>query len=128
MKTSKLAHLVLLPALFATSLLCASAQAQVHFNITVGPPAPQHEVIPSVAPGYVWTPGYWAWHGDRHIWVRGRTIVQRPGYRWEPDRWEQRNSVYYRYPGAWMVEEESQSLHSKKTKKPKKVKHRKDED
>ncbi len=54
-----------------------------------------------MAPGYIWAPGYWAWHDDRHIWIRGRTIVQRTGYRWEPDRWDQRGSGYYQTPGRW---------------------------
>jgi len=78
-----------------------SASAQVTFNIQIGPPAPLFEQVPVMAPGYVWAPGYWAWHGDRHIWVRGRTIVQRIGYRWQPDMWEQRNNTYYRHPGRW---------------------------
>ena len=90
-----------------TTLLCtlllafAPAFAQVTFNITVGPPPPQYEVVPVMPYGYVWAPGYWAWHGDGHIWIRGRTMVQRVGYRWEPDVWEQRDNRYYRHPGRW---------------------------
>lgn len=90
------------------SLTAASAAfAQVNVNILFAPPAPpapMHEVVPMMAPGYVWAPGYWAWNLDRHIWVRGRTMVQRTGYRWEPDRWEQRDGHYMRQPGRWMLE------------------------
>lgn len=79
----------------------ASAMAQVSFNIQVGPPSPIYEQVPVMPAGYVWAPGYWAWHGDRHIWVHGRSMVQRVGYRWQPDAWEQRNNQYYRNPGRW---------------------------
>lgn len=98
MTTGKTIRSILLCALVAAA---APAFAQVTFNITVGPPAPLYEAVPVMAPGYVWAPGYWAWHGDRHIWVRGRSIVQRVGYRWEPDVWEQRDDRYYRHPGRW---------------------------
>jgi hypothetical protein len=81
--------------------LSGSAAAQVSFSIQVGPPAPLVEQVPLLRPGQVWAPGYWAWHEDRHIWIRGRTMVQRAGYRWEPDVWEQRNNLYYRHPGRW---------------------------
>ena len=92
----------LLALLLATSASFAvPAYAQVSFNISLAPPAPQYEVVPSVQPGYVWAPGYWAWSGERHIWVRGRPIVQREGYRWEPDRWDQRDRGYYRTAGHW---------------------------
>ena len=82
-----------------------AAFAQVSFNIQIGPPAPLYEAVPVLAPGYVWAPGYWAWHGDRHVWVRGRSMYQRVGYRWEPDMWEQRSTGYYRHPGRWERED-----------------------
>jgi hypothetical protein len=91
--------------LLAVAVIAAAAQAsaiaQVSFNILIGPPAPLFEQVPVMSPGYVWAPGYWAWHGDRHIWIHGSTMVQRIGYRWEPDVWEQRNTGYYRHPGRW---------------------------
>jgi hypothetical protein len=88
-------------ALAAQIGMPTSALAQVSFNIQVGPPAPLYEPVPAMGPGYVWAPGYWAWHGDRHIWIHGRTMVQRVGYRWQPDVWEQRSNNYYRHPGRW---------------------------
>ncbi len=87
----------------ATTLVLATpARAQVSINISIGPPAPLYESAPMMAPGYVWAPGYWAWNNDHHVWIRGRSIVQRVGYRWEPDRWEQRGNGYYRRPGDWV--------------------------
>jgi hypothetical protein len=82
-------HSYALRGFFLSMLLAAGfpALAQVSINIQIAPPALRYEPVPMVSPGYVWVPGYWAWHDDRHIWVRGRTIVQRTGYRWEPERW-----------------------------------------
>ena len=90
-----------LSLLLATSVFAAPAYAQVSFNISIAPPAPQYEVVPILQPGYVWAPGYWGWNGDRHIWIRGRSIMQREGYSWAPDRWDQRNNNYYRTAGHW---------------------------
>jgi hypothetical protein len=93
----KIRHVLLSLALAAGS----TAFAQVNLNIVVAPPEPLHEMAPAMQPGFVWAPGYWAWNFDRHIWVRGRAMVQRTGYRWEPDHWEQHGSAYSRQPGRW---------------------------
>jgi len=115
------------PGLIFSILLAAgvAAQAQVSWSITIGPPQPIYEVVPMLPPGYVWAPGYWAWNHDRHIWVRGRTIVQRPGYRWEPDRWEQSGNGYYRQPGNWARDNSVAPIHYQKMKKPKNRPHNK---
>ena len=101
MKSRKHFQTLALLALMAAGAASTQAMAQVSFNIQVGPPAPLYEAVPMMSPGYVWAPGYWAWHGDRHIWVHGRSIVQRTGYRWQPDQWEQRGPAYYRQEGRW---------------------------
>jgi hypothetical protein len=120
MKSTIVVRTLLLSAFLGAGAAADPAFAQININIGVAPPAPQYEVVPSIAPGYIWAPGYWAWNGDRHIWIRGRPIVQREGYRWEPDRWEQRGNGYYRHEGRWEQE---------KQKKPKKAKHgHKDDD
>ena len=114
-----------LSLLLAASVFAAPAYAQVSFNINLAPPAPQYEVVPAMLPGYVWAPGYWGWTGERHIWVRGRPIVQREGYRWEPDRWEQRDRTYYRTAGHWQRDNDNKPM---KMKKQKKYKDRDDDD
>ncbi len=108
---------LLLSLLLAASAFAAPAYAQVSVNINVGPPALQYEVVPTLQPGYVWAPGYWGWNGDRHIWVRGRSIVQREGYSWAPDRWDQRNSSYYRTAGHWEDDNGYKPVKMKKEKK-----------
>lgn len=124
MKSANAVRSLLLSILIAAGTAAAPALAQVNFNISIAPPAPRYEAAPVIAPGYVWAPGYWAWNGDRHIWIRGRTIVQRPGYRWEPDRWEQRDLVYYRHPGRWERDADYKNV---KVKEEKKLKHREDD-
>ncbi len=122
MKHSNALRKLSLSVLLAASALAAPAYAQININISLAPPSPQYEVVPVVAPGYVWAPGYWGWSGERHVWVRGRTIVHREGYRWEPDRWEQRDRGYYRTAGHWERD------HDYKPAKVKKVKKHKDKD
>ncbi len=113
---TKVIRNLLLSVSLAAGIFAAPAYAQLNFNINVAPPAPQYEVVPNLAPGYTWAPGYWGWNGDRHVWIRGRSIVQRQGYNWEPDRWEQRDGHYYRTAGYWKHDNDY---------KPVKVKHEK---
>ena len=107
-----------LSLLLAASAFAAPAYAQIRFS--VAPPAPQYEVVPTLPPGQVWAPGYWGWSGERHVWVRGRAIVQREGYRWEPDRWDQRDQSYYRRVGYWERDHGYKPAKVKKAKKHKK--------
>lgn len=123
----KIRHL-LLPLLFCASAVTAPALAQINININIGPPPMQFEAVPVMVPGYTWAPGYWAWSGERHVWVRGRVILDRVGYRWAPDRWEQREQVYFRHPGRWEPDPGYRNVKLKKEKKEKKPKHRDDDD
>ena len=120
MQTSNAVRNLVLSTLMAAGTVATPAFAQISVNINIAPPAPLYETAPPMTPGYAWAPGYWAWHGDRYIWVHGRTVVQRVGYRWEPDRWEQRDNGYYRQPGRWAPDA---SYHAVKVKKEKKPKH-----
>ena len=93
--------------LASASLLCAPpalARVDVHVEIGVPPPVAVIETAPALRSGYVYAPGYWAWNGDRHVWVRGRTIVERPGYSWVADRWEPVGGRYRFVPGYWAPE------------------------
>lgn len=119
MKRSSAIRNLLLSATLAGAVFAAPAYAQINFNINVAPPAPQYESVPSIAPGHVWAPGYWGWSGERHVWVRGRSIVQRDGYRWEPDRWDQRSNGYYRTVGHWEHDKNYKAVKVKKEKKQK---------
>ena len=108
-----------LSLLLAAGAVAAPAYAQINVSISLAPPAPQYEIVPIVAPGYVWAPGYWGWSGERHVWVRGRTIVHREGYRWAPDRWEQRDRNFFRTAGHWERDHDFKPVKVKKEKKHK---------
>jgi WXXGXW repeat (2 copies) len=94
--------LLALPAALA-GVSPAPAQIAVGVSITVPPPAlPVYEqpVIP--APGYIWTPGYWAWGDDDYYWVPG-TWVQPPavGLLWTPGYWGWHDGIYGWNAGYW---------------------------
>jgi hypothetical protein len=85
----------------AFAMPAAFARVDVAVQIGVPPPAPVVEYVPAPRYGYVWAPGYWAWYGNRHVWVRGRYVIERPGYYWVADRWVSRGP-YWRYQaGYW---------------------------
>lgn len=116
--TKALRHMLLSVSL-AAATFAAPAYAQISVNISIAPPAPQYEVVPNIAPGYVWAPGYWGWTGERHVWIRGRSIMQREGYRWAPDRWDERSNSYHRTAGHWEHDNSYKAVKVKKEKKQK---------
>ncbi|MGH8674100.1 MAG: YXWGXW repeat-containing protein [Burkholderiales bacterium] len=94
----------LLGACFAAStaaMPAAFARVDIAVQIGVPPPAPVVEVVAVGRPGYVWVPGYWAWHQDRHVWIRGRYVVERPGYYWVADRWVSAGPHWRHERGYW---------------------------
>ena len=96
--------LALLPVL----LLCAApalsqAAVDVSFSVSVAPPElPVYEQPPLPEPGYIWTPGYWAWDGMDYYWVPG-TWVEPPAsdLYWTPGYWGWRDGFYGWNPGYW---------------------------
>lgn len=108
---------ILMTALLAGA--AAPALAQITINIGVAPPPVQYEAVPVLAPTQIWAPGYWAWNGDRHVWVRGRAIAKRDGYRWVSDQWVPHGNGYYRQPGYWVRDTHYVYVKEKKVKKHK---------
>jgi hypothetical protein len=83
----------------------APAQIAVGISITVAPPVlPVYEQPPIPAPGYIWTPGYWAWNDDGdYYWVPG-TWVEPPsvGLLWTPGYWACDDAgIYVWNAGYW---------------------------
>src|SRR5258707_1094168 len=77
----------ILSALAAMAIPAAST-AQI-ISITIAPPElPVYEQPEIPAPGYIWTPGYWAYGPDGYFWVPG-TWVEPPavGLLWTPGYW-----------------------------------------
>ncbi|HEV7986203.1 MAG TPA: YXWGXW repeat-containing protein [Steroidobacteraceae bacterium] len=79
----------------------ALSSAAVLVDVDVAPPAPRVEVLPGPRAGYAWAPGYWAWRGHRHVWVRGHWIRERVGYHWVPDAWVAAGPRWHYAPGHW---------------------------
>jgi len=70
----------LLAAAALIGLATSPAFADFAVSITVDaapPPLPVYDQPPLPEPGYMWTPGYWAWSPDGYFWVPG-TWVQPP--------------------------------------------------
>jgi WXXGXW repeat (2 copies) len=78
-------------------------QAAADISTTVAPPElPVYDQPPIPAPGYIWTPGYWAWGDDGYYWVPG-TWVQPPsvGLLWTPGYWGWHDGIYAWNAGYW---------------------------
>ncbi|MBZ5515064.1 MAG: hypothetical protein LAN62_09530 [Acidobacteriia bacterium] len=82
----------------------SSAGTSIRVAVTFGPPAlPVYVQPPCPAPGYIWTPGYWAWNPDfGYFWVPGTWVMAPfPGALWTPGYWDWADGVYVWYPGYW---------------------------
>lgn len=83
----------------------AASQAQVAVGVSVhvGPPAlPEYEQPLIPGPGYLWTPGYWAYGPGGYYWVPG-VWVEPPsvGLLWTPGYWGWGGGVYVWHGGYW---------------------------
>ncbi len=90
----------LLPVLAAVSP--APSHAQI-LSITIAPPALPVYVQPAIpAPGYIWTPGYWAYGDAGYFWVPGTWVLPpSAGLLWTPGYWGWREGVYAWNGGYW---------------------------
>ena len=100
-------HRFVVPVLLALCLVLGAAaslaQVGIGLSITIAPPLiPVYVQPPIPAPGYIWTPGYWAYGPYGYFWVPG-TWVQPPavGLLWTPGYWGWNNGVYVFNHGYW---------------------------
>jgi len=90
----------LIAALLLAALPVAS-QAGVFVSVTIAPPAlPVYVQPPIPGPGYIWTPGYWAWDGS-YYWVPGTWVLAPVGLLWTPGYWGWSGGVYLWHAGYW---------------------------
>jgi WXXGXW repeat (2 copies) len=78
-------------------------RAVVAASISVAPPPlPVYDQPPCPEPGYVWTPGYWAYAAGGYYWVPG-TWVMPPavGLVWTPGYWGYSGQRYLWNAGYW---------------------------
>ena len=93
--------LLVIPAALAS---LSAAQIGIGISVRIGPPPlPIYAQPLCPGPGYLWTPGYWAWSDDDgYYWVPG-TWVMAPevGYLWTPGYWGWNEGVYLWNTGYW---------------------------
>jgi hypothetical protein len=81
----------------------SSAQVAVGLSVHIGPPAlPVYVQPPCPEPGYLWTPGYWAYGPDGYYWVPGAWVAPPAvGLLWTPGYWGFVGGAYVWHGGYW---------------------------
>ena len=98
--------------LSASLLSGHAAQAQVVFGVAppavsvqirlAPPPLPVYAQPPCPLPGYLWTPGYWAYGPAGYYWIPGAWVAPpAPGLLWTPGYWGWVGGVYSWHRGYW---------------------------
>ena len=85
------------------TLAVPQAQAGIFVSVNFAPPAlPVYVQPPLPAPGYLWTPGYWAYGDAGYYWVPG-VWMQPPtvGFLWTPGYWGYTGGFYGWHGGYW---------------------------
>ena len=101
-KWGKVRWLVL--ALIVLSFSTASfSDVAVGISVRIAPPPlPVYAQPICPGPGYLWTPGYWAWDDDDgYYWVPGTWVVAPVGMLWTPGYWGWGDGVYLWHAGYW---------------------------
>src|SRR6516165_7058941 len=71
-RTTRLFALFVLALAALATPSASQAQVAVGVSIRIGPPAlPVYPQPICPGPGYIWTPGYWAWAGYVYMWHAG---------------------------------------------------------
>src|ERR1700758_4000953 len=78
-------------------------QVAVGISVRIGPPPlPVYAQPICPGPGYIWTPGYWAWDDDDgYYWVPGTWVIAPVGMLWTPGWWGWSSGFYLWHPGYW---------------------------
>lgn len=91
--------------LAAAMAVAQASSAQVHLDMTFGPPPPRSEIILSpVNPNTVWIPGYYAYDARLHqyVWVSGHYVLPPSTQtRWVAPRYIQHGNHVDYYAGHW---------------------------
>jgi WXXGXW repeat (2 copies) len=103
-KSYFLAFLIAALLVFAMpSVSTAQVSVGVGISVHIGPPAlpvvPVQPIAPG--PGYMWTPGYWAYGPDGYYWVPGTWVVAPVGMLWTPGYWGWGGGAYLWHAGYW---------------------------
>ena len=94
----------LMSALVLAALpLAANASVALGISVNFAPPELPVYVQPEIpAPGYIWTPGYWAWSPAGYYWVPGTWVLPPAlGLLWTPGYWAFYDGGYLWHRGYW---------------------------
>lgn len=102
MKTA-IVRRVLLSILVLAFSAASYGQIAVGISVRIGPPPlPVYAQPICPGPGFIWTPGYWAWNDDEgYYWVPGTWVMAPVGMLWTPGWWGWGGGVYLWHPGYW---------------------------
>ncbi len=83
--------------------ITSSAGIGIGISVRIGPPAlPVYAQPICPGPGYLWTPGYWAWSDDGgYYWVPGTWVLAPVGMLWTPGYWGFAGGFYGWHAGYW---------------------------
>jgi len=103
MRTLRSLGFLLLAGILLAVPAPSRAQIAVGISVHVGPPVLPVYVQPVCpAPGYIWTPGYWAYGDDDYYWVPGTWVrAPEPGFLWTPGYWGFAEGAYIWHAGYW---------------------------
>jgi WXXGXW repeat (2 copies) len=93
---------VLLLVTIVSASVAGFAQVGIGITVSFGPPAlPVYVQPPCPAPGWIWTPGYWAWDFG-YYWVPGTWVLApQVGFLWTPAYWAWNGVGFVFFPGYW---------------------------
>lgn len=106
----RIATMLLVAGLMAAPMLAlptpSRAGVRVGIDVSVGiPPPPLPVYVQPVAPGpgYIWTPGYWAWDpAYGYYWIPGTWVLPPvTGLLWTPGWWGWSGGFYRWHAGYW---------------------------
>src|SRR5258708_7520548 len=103
MRILRFIGLLLLAAMILGMPAASKAQIAVGISVRIGPPVLPVYVQPVCpAPGYIWTPGYWAYGDDDYYWVPGTWVLApQIGFLWTPGYWGFADGLYIWHGGYW---------------------------
>lgn len=103
MNRKQLIHWLLLAVFTLTISGVSFGRIGVVFSVRMAPPLiPVYTQPLCPGPGYLWTPGYWAWDDDEgYYWVPGTWVLAPVGMLWTPGWWEWNEGFYVFHLGYW---------------------------
>jgi hypothetical protein len=103
MRIVRLLGLMLFSAVIMAMPPASNAQIAIGVSVRIGPPVlPVYAQPICPGPGYIWTPGYWAYGDDDYYWVPGTWVMApEPGLLWTPGYWGFGEGVYVWHAGYW---------------------------